>query len=50
MKKWQIILASIAGASTEDSFFNSRDEPINLAQSENMAEFKLEETPANCPL
>lgn len=50
MKKWQILIASMACASAEGSFFNSRDEPVNLAQEENMAEFKLHSTPASCPL
>ena len=43
MKKWQILLASIVSA----EHFNSRDEPINLAQEEGMMEFR---SPESCPL
>jgi hypothetical protein len=44
MKTWKILLASMASVSAleeESQYFNSSDEPINLAQSEGTARFQL---------
>lgn len=57
MKKWSILFASVAVASSleleeENRYFNSNDEPINLAQSEGTARFQLYKSDdvAKCPL
>lgn len=55
MKTWKILLASIASVSAteeESQYFNSSDEPINLAQSEGTARFQLYESKSgdSCPL
>lgn len=42
------MLASVASAS--ETYFNSSDEPINLAQSSGTARFQLYQSADSCPL